>query len=433
MRTITKDWASRLRMAGAACIIAMGSAVTAHAQATIGLYELARFNLSSTSGTGNSQYVGSNPIAVGWNGSKLYVAGQNASGATGTTAIVEITNAATAAAGGGAGFVTPTFSSAFGALSTVNGQGYRGLAMQGNQLAAAWDNATNSPNGIQMFNATTNTRTWNLTNNGTSTTANIGTTRGMSGPDFDPGYVVSGTSQGGAGLGWVTQGQGRRFLNDQTSGTAIYTPTANNPAGAQQGMIINTVPTSTTWRDFGFDPATGDLYTRMQSGVTRTNRTGVNTDQDPNTSTAGQSALIWTQPTAGNNIATNLGFMNAVVSSTVGAFSNPYSGSLLVFNDRSSTASGQAWTSVIQFTSTSGSSITPTWTFLSTPATGNAAYDFEWDSASQTLAVVDYENRNVSIFSTAVPEPSTTAIAGMCSIGLASLMLRGRRRSENNS
>ena len=41
MRTITKDWASRLRMAGAACIIAMGSAVTAQAQATIGLYELA--------------------------------------------------------------------------------------------------------------------------------------------------------------------------------------------------------------------------------------------------------------------------------------------------------------------------------------------------------------------------------------------------------
>ncbi len=433
MRTITKDWASSLLMAGVACIIAMGSAVTAHAQATIGLYELARFDLSSTSGTGNSQYVGSNPIAVGWNGSKLYVAGQNASGATGTTAIVEITNAASALAGGGAGFVTPTFSSAFGGLLTINGLGYRGLAMQGNQLAAAWDNNSNSPNGIQMFNAATNTRTWNLTNNGTSATANIGTTRGMSGPDFDPGYVVSGTSQGGAGLGWVTQGQGRRFLNDQTSGTAIYTPTANNPTGAQQGMIINTSPTSTTWRDFGFDPATGDLYTRNQNGVTRTNRTGVNTDADPNTSTANQSALIWTQPTAGNNIATNLGFMNAVVSSTVGSFSNPYSGSLVVFNDRSSTASGQAWTSVIQFTTTSGSSITPTWTFLSTPATGNAAYDFEWDSASQTLAVVDYENRNVSIFSTAVPEPSTTAIAGMCSIGLASLILRGRRRSDDNS
>ena len=109
MRTITEDWANRLRMAALACLIGMGSSVTAQAQATIGLYELARFDLSSTSGTGNSQYIGSNPIAVGWNGSKLYVAGQNASGATGTAAIVEITNAASALAGGGAGFVTPTF------------------------------------------------------------------------------------------------------------------------------------------------------------------------------------------------------------------------------------------------------------------------------------------------------------------------------------
>ena len=428
MRTITEDWANRLRMAALACLIGMGSSVTAQAQATIGLYELARFDLSSTSGTGNSQYIGSNPIAVGWNGSKLYVAGQNASGATGTAAIVEITNAASALAGGGAGFVTPTFSSAFGALSTINGLGYRGLAMQGNQLAAAWDNNSNSPNGIQMFNAATNTRTWNLTNNGTSATANIGTTRGMSGPDFDPGYVVSGTSQGGAGLGWVTQGQGRRFLNDQTSGAAIYTPTANNPTGALQGMIINTSPVSSTWRDFGFDPATGDLYTRNQNGVTRTNRTSANDNVNPITSGSGSSALIWTQGTAGNNIATNLGYMNAVVPSTTGPFTNAYSGDLLVFNDRSSTNSGQDWTSVIKFTSTSGSSITPTWTFLSTPATGNSAYDFEWDSTSQTLAVVDYANRNVSIFSTAVPEPSTTALAGRCTVGLASLMLRGRRR-----
>jgi hypothetical protein len=304
--------------------------------------------------------------------------------------------------------------------------------MQGNQLAAAWDNNSNSPNGIQMFNAAANTRTWNLTNNGTSTTANIGTTRGMSGPDFDPGYVVSGTSQGGAGLGWVTQGQGRRFLNDQTSGTAIYTPTANNPTGALQGMIINTTPVSSTWRDFGFDPATGDLYTRNQNGVTRTNRTGANDNVNPITSGSGSSALIWTQGTAGNNIATNLGYMNTVVSSTTGPFTNAYSGDLLVFNDRSSTNSGQDWTSVIKFTSTSGSSITPTWTFLSTPATGNSAYDFEWDSTSQTLAVVDYANRNVSIFSTAVPEPSTTALAGVCTVGLASLMLRGRRRGGNS-
>ena len=429
MRTITEDWANRLRMAALACLIGMGSSVTAQAQATIGLYELARFDLSSTSGTGNSQYIGSNPIAVGWNGSKLYVAGQNASGATGTAAIVEITNAASALAGGGAGFVTPTFSSAFGALSTINGLGYRGLAMQGNQLAAAWDNNSNSPNGIQMFNAATNTRTWNLTNNGTSTTANIGTTRGMAGPDFDPGYVVSGTSQGGSGLAWVTQGQGRRFLNDTASGTAIYTTTANNPSGAQQGMVINIAPTSTTWRDMAFDPNSGNLYTRVNNQVARTNRTGANTDLSPS-GTAGLSDVI-VALTAANNVGTNLGYLDSVAAGAV----NTYTGDILVYNDRASNASGQAWASAILFATTSGSAVSATWDFINgaAPGTGNALYDFQWDSASQTLAVVDYTNRTASIFSTAVPEPTTTAVAGMCTVGLASLILRARRRSEDNA
>jgi len=438
MSTITKDWASRLRMAGAACIIAMGSAVTAHAQATIGLYELARFNLNSTSGTGNAEFIGSNPIAVGWNGSKLYAAGFNGSGGTTNTAIIEITNAGStvsaALAAGGGGFVTPTYSSTFGTVSTPTTRGYTGLAMNGSQLSASLDLGSNSPNGIQMFSASTNTQSWNLSATGT-TTANIGTTRGYAGPDFDPGW--QGNAAQGSGLGWATQGAGRRLLNNASSGAPIYVSAttaafmASWPSAAL-GMVINTNPTSTTWRDVGFDPATGDMYTRNQNGLTRTNRTGANTDQAPS-GPAGQSDVIWTQPTAGNNVASNLGYMNTVVSSTVGSFTNAYSGDLLVINDRSSTASGQSWTSVIQFVSTTGSSITPNWTFLSAPATGNAAYDFEWDQASQTLAVVDYANRNVSIFTTAVPEPSTTAIAGMCSIGLASLMLRGRRRSENNS
>jgi hypothetical protein len=277
-----------------------------------------------------------------------------------------------------------------------------------------------------MFDAATNTRTWNLTNNGTSTTANIGTTRGMSGPDFDPGYVVSGTSQGGSGLGWVTQGQGRRFLNDTTSGTAIYTTTANNPSGAQQGMIINTSPVSTTWRDFAFDPNSGNLYARVNNQVSRTNRTGANTDLSPS-GTAGLSDVIVTL-TGANNVGTNLGYLDSVAAGTV----NTYTGDILVFNDRASNASGQAWTSAILFATTSGSAVSANWDFIggSAPGTGNALYDFQWDSASQTLAVVDYTNRTASIFSTAVPEPTTTAVAGMCTVGLASLILRGHRRSD---
>jgi hypothetical protein len=403
----------------------LASLTASRAEAQIGLYEVARFNLNSTSGTANPQFIGSNPIAVGWNGSKLYVAGFNGSGVTTNTSIVEITNAAAGVTAGG--FVTPTYSSTFGTISTVTTRGYTGLSMKGNQLAASYDAGSNSPNGIQMFNASTNTQSWNLSASGTNT-ANIGTTRGFAGPDFDPGYL--GVSGSGSGLAWVTQGQGRRFLNDESTGAAIYTTTAGVPAGAAQGMIINTNPTSTNWRDIAFDPATGDMYTRVNNNVSRTNRTGSNTDADPITSTAGQSAVIVTLTTAGNNVGTSINYMNSIAASSINSFSNTYAGDLLVFNDRSSTAAGQSWTNVIKFTTTSGSSITPSWTFLSTPSTGVAAYDFEWDSATQTLAVVDYTNRNVSIFSTAVPEPSTWAmlVIGGAVSGFAALRRRLRRQ-----
>jgi hypothetical protein len=423
MKTITKDWANGRLMAGMACIIGMATAATANAQ--ISLFELSRYNLNSTSNAANAEFIGSNPIAIGWNGSSMYVAGLNSGTGTVNTSVIQITNASTSARG----LITPTYSSTFGTLSTVASRGYTGLSLKGNSLAASWDNGSNSPNGIQMFNAATNTRTWNLTNNGTSTTANIGTTRGYAGPDFDPGYVVSGTSQGGSGLAWVTQGQGRRFLNDTTSGTAIYTTTANNPSGAQQGMIINIAPTSTTWRDIAFDPNSGNLYTRVNNQVSRTNRTGANTDLSPS-GTAGLSDVI-VALTANNAVGTNLGYLDSVAAGTV----NTYTGDVLVYNDRASNAAGQLWTSTILFATTSGSPLPATWDFIggSAPGTGNALYDFQWDSASQTLAVVDFTNRTASIFTTSVPEPTTTAVAGMCTVGLASLILRGRRRSEDNS
>lgn len=436
MRTFIRALANRLGLAGLACMIGLGAASAVHAQSTIGLYEIARFDLSATSGTANASYIGSNPIAVGWNGSKLYVAGFNGAATTSTTSIVEITNASSVTTGSASGFVTPTYSSVFGSISTPTTRGYTGLAMNGSQLAASLDLGSNSPNGIQMFSASANTQSWNLSATGTTTT-NIGTTRGYAGPDFDPGYL--GVSGSGSGLGWVTQGAGRRLLNDSTNGAPIYVSgtTAAFMAlwpSAELGMIITpdattiTPASSSTWRDMAFDPATGNLYLRNQYGVVATNRTGSNTDVNPLNSTAGQSGYIYINSgtLASNNVGVTIGYMNTIASSTFNAFTNGYDGDLLVFNDRGSTANGQSWTNVIKFTSTSGSAVTPNWTFLSAPATGNGAYDYEWDSTTQTLAVVDYANRNVSIFSTAVPEPSTAAALG-CGAAVSLIMMKRRR------
>jgi len=425
---------------GAAVIAAalLPSLMASRAEAQIGLYEVARFNLAATSTAGSATYIGSNPIAVGWNGTKLYVAGFSGTGAaTLPTSIIQITNAASGVAAGG--FVTPTYSGTFGTISTAATRGYTGLAMQGNQLAASWDGGSNNVNGIQMFNASTNTQSWNLSATGTNL-SNVGTTRGYAGPDFDPGYL--GTSGSGSGLGWLTQGSGRRLLNNQTNGLPIYTSATNaalvaNYPSVELGMIMSpdasVIPASaSSWRDVAFDPATGNLYARNQFGVVVSNRTGSNIDINPLNNTPGQSGYLYVNSgtTASNNVGVTIGYMNSVQSSSVNAFSNSYAGDLLVFNDRSSTSNGQSWTNVIKFMTTSGSSVTPNWTFLSAPATGNGAYDYEWDQASQTLAVVDYANRNVSIFSTAVPEPSTWAmlVIGGGVSGAAAVRRRLRRQ-----
>jgi hypothetical protein len=425
MGTFIAASATRLVLGGVACVLGLGMAASVHAQATIGLYEISRFDLSLTANPTGGAFIGGNPIGVGYNGSKLYVAGLNSGTTTANVSIVEITNPSATGLN-----ITPTYSSPFGAISTIGSasRGYTGLSMKGSQLAAAYDSGSNTPTAFQMFDASTNSFVWSLANSGT-TTGNIGTSRGYGGPDFDPGYL--GVSGSGSGLGWVTQGQGRRFLNDAATGAAIYTTTANVPVGAAQGMIINTVPTSTTWRDIAFDPATGDMYTRVNNDVSRANRTGSNTNVSL-TGTAGQSTLI-VNLTDANSVGSNLGYMNAVSSGTVGSFSNPYSGDALIFNDRS-LGGTQSWTNAIQIATTTGTTITPTWTFLTgTAPTGGTIYDFEWDSASQTLAVVDYTNRNVSIFSTAVPEPSTAAaLAFGCGTGLIMLMRRKRRRRENS-
>lgn len=391
-------------------------ALRAEAQATVGLYELARFNLNSTSSSTNSEFIGSNPYTVAWNGSKLYVAGVNNSGVTGTTAIVEVTNAASvvsaALAGTGGGVVAPTYSSAFGKLSTgASSLGYRGLALSGNSLAAAWDNNANSANSYQLFNAASNTLSWNMSTSG----INI---RGWA-VAFDPGY--QGNPAQGSGVAFVNTGSGRRQLNNVATGANIYNST--------NGFFLNNSAGQSTWRDMAFDPATGDVYMKGTNLLTKTVRTGSNASYS--NSAAPETIILANQPTT-TAIGSTLGFMNAITSGTVNAFTNAYSGNLVVYNNMAAPVA-TAWTSAINFINPAGNGtpVSASWTFLSAPAANaSGIYDFSWDATSQTLAVLDYSNRSVSIFSTAVPEPSTWAmlVIGGGVGGLATLRRRLRRQ-----
>jgi len=392
-------------------------AAEALGQSVVNLYEISRFDLSSTANAANPEFIGSNPAAVAWNGTRLYVAGANNSGGTANSSIIEITNPTAT------GIVSsPTFSAPFGTLSTVNGRGFTGLAIDGTNLAVSWDNGSNSPDSFRMANTNTNSIVWTLANSG-STTTNVGTTRGFAGPAFDPGH--NGDPAEGSGMAWVFQGGGRRFLNNTSTGAAIYTNINNDPAGTTQGMIINNPPASSTaWRDIAFDPSSGNMFMRLNNLVTRTTRTGANSNTSANGT--GSSSTIVTLSTA-NAVATNIGFLDNVTSSPF----SPYSGDLLIFNNRASTSVGQSFMSVIQFTDPDGLAITPNWTFLdgSIPD-GNSGYDFGWDSATQTLAVMDYANRSVSVFSP-VPEPTTWGLLG--TVGLTAVAAASRRRSAGKS
>jgi hypothetical protein len=395
----------------AATCLAYGVTTSSTFAQTIGLYELARFNLNSSSDVANPEYIGSNPYAVAWNGSKLYVAGVNNTGATGTTAIVEVTNAGGVPNGTVSGFATPTYSTAFGQLSTgASSLGYRGLALNGGLLAAAWDNNANSANSYQLFNATTNTLNWNMSTSGISI-------RG-SAVAFDPGY--QGDPAQGGGFAFVNAGSGRRQLNDIASGTNIYNST--------NGFFINNTAGQSTWRDMAFDPATGDVYMKATNLVTKSVRTGANATY-PNS--AAPETITLVNQTITTNIGSSLSFMDAVLPSSINAFSNPYAGNLIAYNNVAAPVA-TTWPTAINFVDTSGAAVTANWTFLSTPpTTASSIFDFSWDSQTQTLAVLDYTNRTVSIFSTAVPEPSSWAmlVMGGSVCGGAALRRRHSRRA----
>ena len=112
------------------------------------LTELTRFNLNAamtpTTGTGgtgpnNPLYIGNNPSAVAWNGSRLFVAGIS-NGATPTASgtfsgIIEVLNTNTT------GILASTavqYGTRFGYTATPNTRGYSGLVMSSTRVFAAW-------------------------------------------------------------------------------------------------------------------------------------------------------------------------------------------------------------------------------------------------------------------------------------------------------
>jgi hypothetical protein len=381
------------------------SLAASRAEAQIVFNEIARFSLGTTA----TNPYGANPTSVAWSGGKLYVAGYSVT-AGGTAAIVEVTNPTAT------GLVNATLSSPFGSGTAASTRGYTGLYLKDGFLGASFDLGANSPKALQGFNAATNTFVWDLAASGTNA-SNVGSSRGMARLGYDPGY--NGNPAQGSGFSWINQGSGRRPTNRIATGVPEYLLSGSAPANptAALGYIFNNNAASNNWRAMAFDPATGDFYGITNNQVVKAVR------NDANTIASGTTLVIVAQ-TAANNIVTNIAYLDGITAKD----NNPYSGDALIFNNRDSTANGQVWTSVIKVSTNGGAAVAPTWNFLSAVNTGNGAYDFSWDSATETLAVMDFSNRTVSIFS--VPEPSTWAmlVIGGGVGGLATLRRRISRK-----
>ncbi|MEL7485404.1 MAG: hypothetical protein AAFN41_13760, partial [Planctomycetota bacterium] len=147
----------------------------------------------------------------------------------------------------------------------------------------------------------------------------------------------------------------------------------------------------------------GDMVARRSNDVVFFDRTGAN---------SGSASLL-----VENN--ENGPFVNG---QNVAFVDNSAFGDFVIWNDRTGAGLGQAASDVIKVTDLNGNDLTLSLALIGGGSldTGNGYYDFSWDAASQTLAVLDFANRQVSIF--AVPAPGAVGLLGMAGV------IAGRRR-----
>ena len=332
-----------LPFTAAASAAALFLAAPVHAQ--IELRELATLDLSSTSSTTAAEFIGSNPSAVAWDGTDLFLAGMNGAPMNQDVGIVKVSDALGAA----------TFGTSFGRISTPNLRGYSGLDIDAAGLAAAYDNGGNDPLGTAVYDTGGNL-VWSLTN------------RGSCGIGFDPGFP-GGNPAAGQGVAFTNFGSGRRRLHDSATGLEIW--------GSGNGMVILT-PEGTFWRDMDFDPDTGDVYLREGNNLIRWERSG---DNSLSTFQLLYDAMPDSDFVNGQNVA----------------YLDTSAADYVIWNERNNSGPMQDFFASVRVVRPTGQTVNVNWGAFA-PAQGIGYYDFSWHAPSRTLAIVDFANRNAHIF-----------------------------------
>lgn len=377
----------------AALVVAAGIAGSVHAGTIVQFQHLSTINVAGTSNPSNAEFVGNNPSALAWNGSRLFVAGW--AGSSTTVQIVEVTD-----------FTTnpnaPTFGTPFATRTSPANGGFTGLELSadGNTLYSSIDQTnTTAPNGREVIQA------WNVTNpltppaSATWSQLPAGSGTGFRGSAVanDPGFNGGGVAAGG-GVGFVSVGNGRVGRIDPATGDITYAAVTGGTATIGNGFAY--FVDSSTVRALDFNPATGDAFIRANNDLVKFTRTGDN---------AGTAAKIG-DLTNSTNVGTGLAFLSV-----------PSAGEMVIFNDRALGNTGQSFLGNLRLVDPAGNSLTPDFgTF--TDFTSNGFMDFDYDPATQTLAVLNFSTGRVDLFYV-VPAPGTAGL-----LGLGGLLALRRRR-----
>lgn len=334
-----------------------GSAATASGQLTLNLVN--QIDLLDSQDPASASFIGSNPSAVGWDGTNMYVAGwNNGRGAGVDHGIVGIANAAS----------SDTLGASFGRLATPNFRGYNSLDVQNGQVLSGFDGGSAFPEGLAIYDGAT----------GALQSAR---NERVAFANYDP-------SNGGAAA-WSVFSSGRLRVVDQAdvSGPTIFDGT--------NGPVI--FAGSTIQRGQDIDDNGNITLNDANGNLTYFARTGAN-------STAGGVTIA-------SGLATGNGNNNAVLNTTFGDF--------VMFNDRG----GNTYGSSISAVDTAGNAIALTINGIDlSTATSTGWWDFDYDSASGTLAAVEFSTRQAFVFQV-IPAPGTAAL-----LGLGGLAAARRRR-----
>ncbi len=339
--------------------IATIAGMTASASGQLTLNLINQIDLLDTQDPVAASYIGSNPGAVGWNGQDLYVAGWNNGRGLVNHGIVGVANAAS----------SDTLGTSFGLIQTVDFRGYNSLDVDAQgRVLAGYDGGSANPQGLAIYDGATGAVL--TSRNERPAFAN-----------FDPAN--------GGDVAWSVFGSGRlRVVDDANLAGPTIFDSANGPvifAG------------STIQRGQDIDDSGNITLNDAGGNLTYFTRTGANST----------GAAV----TLASGLATGNGNNNAILNTGFGDF--------VMYNLRGAGTYG----STIAAVDTAGNPIALTINGLDlSVATATGWWDFDYNSATGTLAAVEFSTRQAFVFQV-VPAPASAAL-----LGLGGLAAARRRR-----